>query len=31
VENATSGSAVPFHAGAARYFAEHGVQVETAD
>ena len=31
VENATSGIAVPFHAGAARYFAEHGVTVETAD
>ena len=31
VENATSGIAVPFHAGAAKYFAEHGVTVETAD
>ena len=31
IENATSGIAVPFHAGAARYFAEHGVTVETAD
>lgn len=29
IENATSGIAVPFHAGAARYYAEHGVQVET--
>ena len=31
VENATSGIVVPFHAGAAKYFAEHGVTVETAD
>jgi TRAP-type uncharacterized transport system substrate-binding protein len=29
VENATSGIAVPFHAGAAKYFAEHGVKVPT--
>ncbi|MDO5456421.1 MAG: TAXI family TRAP transporter solute-binding subunit [Eubacteriales bacterium] len=29
VENATSGITVPFHAGAARYFAEHGVTVPT--
>ncbi|MCR5503953.1 MAG: TAXI family TRAP transporter solute-binding subunit [Lachnospiraceae bacterium] len=29
VENATTGITVPFHAGAARYFAEHGIQVET--
>ena len=31
VENATTGITVPFHAGAARYFAEHGIQVETQD
>ncbi len=31
VENATSGIAVPFHAGAARYFAEHGIEVRTED
>jgi TRAP transporter TAXI family solute receptor len=31
IENATSGIAVPFHAGAARYFAEHGVTVETLE
>ena len=29
VENATSGMTVPFHAGAAKYFAEKGVNVET--
>ena len=29
VENATSGMTVPFHAGAAKYFAEKGVTVET--
>ncbi len=29
IENATSGLTVPFHAGAARYFSEKGVQVET--
>lgn len=29
IENATSGMTVPFHAGAAKYFAEKGVQVET--
>lgn len=29
IENATSGMTVPFHAGAARYFAEQGVTVET--
>lgn len=28
VENATDGMAVPFHAGAARYYAEHGITVE---
>ena len=31
VENATSGITVPFHPGAARYFAEHGVTVETLE
>ena len=29
-ENATEGMAVPFHAGAAKYYAEHGITVETA-
>ncbi|MBQ8821927.1 MAG: TAXI family TRAP transporter solute-binding subunit [Lachnospiraceae bacterium] len=29
IENATSGMTVPFHAGAAKYFAEKGVQVST--
>ena len=29
VENATSGMTVPFHAGAARYFAEKGITVPT--
>ncbi len=29
IENATSGMSVPFHAGAAKYFAEHGIQVRT--
>ena len=28
IENATSGMTAPFHAGAARYFAEKGVEVE---
>ena len=31
IENATSGMTVPFHAGAARYFAENGVNVETQE
>ncbi|MDO4478567.1 MAG: TAXI family TRAP transporter solute-binding subunit [Lachnospiraceae bacterium] len=31
VENATAGMAAPFHKGAARYYAEHGVDVETID
>ena len=31
IENATSGMTVPFHAGAARYFAEHGVTVESLE
>lgn len=29
IENATSGMSAPFHAGAAKYFAEKGVTVET--
>lgn len=29
IENATSGITVPFHAGAARYYEEHGVRVDT--
>lgn len=29
IENATNGMTVPFHAGAAKYFAEKGVNVET--
>ena len=29
IENATSGMTAPFHAGAARYFEEQGVTVET--
>ncbi len=29
IENATSGMTVPFHAGAAKYFSEKGVTVET--
>jgi len=29
IENATSGMTAPFHSGAAKYFAEQGVQVET--
>jgi TRAP transporter TAXI family solute receptor len=31
VENATSGITVPFHAGAARYFSEQGVKVDTEE
>ena len=31
VENATSGITVPFHAGAARYYSEHGISVETQE
>ena len=31
VENATSGITVPFHAGAARYYAAHGIQVKTQE
>jgi len=30
IENATSGMTAPFHAGAAKYFAEQGVQVEAS-
>ncbi len=30
IENATSGMTAPFHAGAAKYFAEKGVEVEVA-
>jgi len=29
IENAVSGMAAPFHAGAAKYFAEQGVTVST--
>ena len=29
LENATSGMTAPFHAGAAKYFAEKGITVET--
>ena len=29
LENATSGMAAPFHAGAAKYFKEKGITVET--
>ena len=31
LENATEGMAAPFHAGAARYYAEHGITVETLE
>ena len=31
IENATSGVTAPFHAGSARYYAEHGIQVETRE
>ncbi|MCR4657438.1 MAG: TAXI family TRAP transporter solute-binding subunit [Lachnospiraceae bacterium] len=31
IENATTGITVPFHIGAARYFEEHGVKVETME
>ncbi len=31
VENATSGITVPFHTGAARYYEEHGIQVESQE
>jgi len=29
LENATAGMTAPFHAGAARYYKEHGIEVET--
>ena len=29
LENATSGMAAPFHAGAAKYYAEEGIEVAT--
>ena len=29
IENATSGITIPFHTGAARYYSEHGVSVDT--
>ena len=31
IENATSGITIPFHAGAARYYKEHGVSVTTQE
>lgn len=31
IENATSGMTAPFHAGAAKYFAEKGITVETVE
>lgn len=31
VENATSGITVPFHTGAARYFKEHGISVDSLE
>ncbi len=31
IENATTGITVPFHAGAAKYFAEHGFNVNTKE
>ncbi len=31
VENATEGITIPFHAGAARYYSEHGIQVSTQE
>lgn len=31
IENATSGITVPFHTGAARYYAEHGINVGTRE
>ena len=29
LENATTGMTIPFHEGAARYYAEHGITVDT--
>lgn len=31
LENATTGMAAPFHVGAARYYAEHGISVESQE
>lgn len=31
LENATKGMTAPFHKGAARYYKEHGIEVETVD
>lgn len=31
LENATEGMAVPFHEGAARYYKEHGIEVDTRE
>ena len=31
IENASSGVTAPFHAGAALYYAEHGIKVETQE
>jgi len=31
IDNATQGMAAPFHKGAARYYAEHGVEVDTLE
>ena len=31
LENATSGMEAPFHTGAARYYAQHGITVETSE
>ena len=31
IENATTGMAAPFHKGAAKYFAEHGITVNTEE
>ena len=31
VENATSTNTVPYHAGAAKYYAEHGITVDTLE
>ena len=31
VENATEGMAAPFHTGAARYYAEHGIEVKSME
>ena len=31
LDNATSGMTVPFHKGAARYYKEHGMNVDTQE